>query len=217
LVDAEDSKSSETRVSCGFESRLRHVVTCLRVVRPIALGVALGFATRASAQTAAPPSAPTDSLGLAEATAWLTDSVPRAGSFTLHDQLNGQPMAGTTTRVLGDVHVDGCTMHWTLLTIVGTDTTRFAVTAALQAVDPALAAAAQRDSVHTAAGWRVHSPSIWEVSAPTRDRSTAEQLEKPMTTFRVTLPALSLFVTGRDNAWRTAAAVAAVTRACQAH
>jgi hypothetical protein len=217
LVDAEDSKSSETRVSCGFESRLRHAVTLLRFVRPIAVGIALGCATHAGAQTAPSAGTLTDSLGLTEATTWLTDSLPRAGSFTLHDQLNGQPMATPTTRVLADVRVDGCAMHWTLLTIGGSDTTRYAVTAALQAIDPSLAAAVSRDSVHTGAGWLVHSPSIWEVTAPTRDRSTAEQLEKPMTTFRVTLPALSLFVTGRDNAWRTAAAVAAVARACQLH
>jgi hypothetical protein len=206
LVDAEDSKSSETRVSCGFESRLRHAVTCLRFLLPIAV---LGWATPAGAQA-------TDSLGVSAATAWLTDSLPAAGSFTLHDELNGAPLQQTTTRVLRDVRVDGCTMHWTLFSIGGADTTRFAVTATLQALDPSLAAAVPRDSVHTQAGWLVHSPPIWEVTAPTRDRSTAEVLERPVTTFHVNLPALSLFVTGRDNAWRTATAIAAVTRACQA-
>jgi hypothetical protein len=162
--------------------------------------------------------AQTDSLGLAEATRWLTDSLPRAGSFTLHNLLNGQPTTQTMTRVLSDVRVDGCTVSWTVLTVTGTtgpDSTRMHVTAMLQKVDPSLATAIERDTLHTAAGLLTHVPAIWEISAPTRDNSTGERLENPRTTLKVNLPAVSLFVAARDDAWRTAAAIAAVTRACQ--
>jgi hypothetical protein len=89
------------------------------------------------------------------------------------------------------------------------------VTALLERVDPSLATAIERDTLHTAAGLLTHVPAIWEISAPTRDNSTGERLENPRTTLKVNLPAVSLFVTARDDAWRTAAAIAAVTRACQ--
>jgi hypothetical protein len=169
---------------------------------------------------ALPARAQTDSLGLAEATRWLTDSLPRAGSFTLHNLLNGQPTPQAMTRVLSDVHVDGCTVNWTVLTVTGAtgqDSTRILVTAMLHGVDPSLATAIERDTVHTVAGVLKHVPTIWEISAPTRDNSAAERLENPRTTLKVNLPALSLFVAARDDAWRTAAAIAAVTRACQSH
>jgi hypothetical protein len=60
-----------------------------------------------------------------------------------------------------------------------------------------------------------HEPAIWEVTAPTRDGSSAERLENPKTKLKIELPTVDLFVTARDDAWRTAAAIAAVTRACQ--
>jgi hypothetical protein len=169
---------------------------------------------------ARPARAQTDSLGLTEATRWLTDSLPRVGSFTIHNLLNGQPTAQTATRVLSDVHVDGCTVSWTVLTITAPDSTRrdstrILVTAMLKAVDPSLAEAVERDTVRTGAGLLRHVPAIWEVAAPTRDKTTAERLENPRTTLKINLPAISLFVTSRDDAWRTASAIAAVTRACQ--
>jgi hypothetical protein len=176
---------------------------------PVALALAMAGAT------ALPARAQVDSLGLGPATQWLTDSLPRAASFTLHDLLNGQPTPPAMTRVLSDVHIDGCTMTWSVLTITGQDSTRIVVTAMLHNVDPALAAAVERDTVHTTTGRLTHVPPIWEVTAPTRDHPTGERLENPRTTLKVNLPEVSLFVTARDDAWRTAAAVAAVTRACQ--
>jgi hypothetical protein len=189
-------------------------VTLIRSALPVALALALAGAT------APPARAQTDSLGLGDATDWLKDSLPRAGSFTLHDLLNGQPTPFPMTRVLSDVRVNGCTMTWSVLTLTGQDSarrdsTRIVVTAMLHAVDPSLAAAVERDTVHTTTGRLTHVPAIWEVSAPTRDNTTGERLENPGTTLKVNLPAVSLFVTTRDDAWRTAAAIAAVARACQ--
>jgi hypothetical protein len=178
-------------------------------VAPVA--VALGLA----GFTAEPVRGQTDSLGLSEAMVWLTDSLPHAGSFALRDRLNGQPV-GATTRALSDVHVDVCTMSWTVTTVSGPDSTRVVLTASLKAVNPALATALVRDSVHTAAGRLTHEPAIWEVTAPTRDGSSAETLENSKTKLKIPLPSVDLFVTARDDAWRTAAAIAAVARACQA-
>jgi hypothetical protein len=157
----------------------------------------------------------TDSLGLSEARAWLVDSVPRTGSFTVHDLLDGHPTQ-STTRILSDMHVDKCALSWLITTVSGPDTTRITLTAHLGAVDPSLAAALIRDTVRTPAGRLTHVPAIWEVTAPTRDNSSAERLESATTHLKVDLKTIDLFVSTRDDAWRTAAAIAAVARACQA-
>ena len=180
-----------------------------RSVTPIALALAIGGFAPLPARCQA------DSLGLSAATAWLTDSLPRVGTFAMQDRLDGHPTQ-PTTRTLSDVRVDGCTMTWAVTTVSGKDSSRILLTAQLRAVNPSLATALIRDTVHTPAGRLTHEPPIWEITAPTRDSSSAERLENPATHLRVDLKSIDLFVSSRDNAWRTAAAIAAVTRACQA-
>jgi len=175
-------------------------------------------ATDAVAQTPAPPppadSAAADSLGLPEATTWLVDSLPRVGTFTLHDVLAGQAMPATD-RALSDVRLARCTVSWLVTTASAGDTSRVRMTVAMTAIDPSLATAKPRDSVHTAHGWLVHAPTLWEVTATTRDGSRPQVLENEGTKSRIALPAVDLFVVRRDDAWRTAAAIASLSRACQ--
>ncbi len=165
-----------------------------------------------TASAVASPSA--DSLGLAAATTWLVDSLPRVGSFTLHDQLAGQPMP-VTDRAVSDVHLEPCTISWLVTTASAGDTSRVRMTVAMVAIDPSLVAAKPRDSVRTAHGWLVHAPALWEVTASTRDGSRPQELENLGTKTRLALPAVALFVVRRDDAWRTAAAIASLSRACQ--
>jgi hypothetical protein len=187
---------------------LRHKHTA-HTAHAVALAVAI-------AAIAAPPAqCQTDSLGVTEARTWLIDSLPRVASFTLHDRLNGQPIS-ETTRTLAGVRVDGCAMSWSVVTVSGKDSTHILLTAQLQAVDPSLATALIRDTVHTPAGRLTHDPPVWEVTAPTRDGSSAERLESQATHLKIDLKTIDLFVSARDDAWRTAAAIAAVARACQA-
>lgn len=183
------------------------------------LCTALACAYPAVAQTTTAVStpdsaAPHDSLGLREATTWLTDSLPRVASFTLHDRLNGQPVADAA-RTLSDVHIDGCTVSWIVGTVSPGVSSRVKITANLTAVDPALVTVVRRDTIRAPAGRLIHDPPVWEMTAPTRDGSSPVSFENTTNNVHLTLPTLDLFVGGRDDAWRTAAAIASLTRACQ--
>jgi len=185
-----------------------------RLVAGAAAAIAAMTCTPTAAVAQLPPSPTADSLGLAEATRWLIDSLPRVGSFTLHDVLAGQPMPATD-RAVSDVRLEPCTISWLVTTASAGDTSRVRMTVAMVAIDPSLAAARPRDSVRTEHGWLVHSPALWEVTASTRDGSRPQELENLGTKTRLALPTVALFVVRRDDAWRTAAAIASLSRACQ--
>jgi hypothetical protein len=155
-----------------------------------------------------------DSLGLRQATTWLLDSLPRVASFTLHDRLNGKP-AGDATRTLTSVHLDGCAIGWSIGTVSTGASSQVLISASLTAIDPSLITVVRRDSTHVPGGLLVHDPAVWAMTAPTRDGSSPVRFENTTNQVHLTLPTLDLFVDGRDDAWRTAAAIASVARACQ--
>jgi hypothetical protein len=155
-----------------------------------------------------------DSLGLRQASSWLLDSLPRVASFTLHDRLNGKP-AGDATRTLTGVHLDGCAIAWTIGTVSTGASSQVVISATLDAIDPSLITVVRRDTTHIPAGLLIHDPPVWAMTAPTRDGSSPVRFENTTNKVHLTLPTLDLFVDGRDDAWRTAAAIASVARACQ--
>jgi hypothetical protein len=155
-----------------------------------------------------------DSLGLRQATSWLVDSLPRVASFTLHDRLNGKP-AGDATRTLTGVHLDRCAITWTIGTVSTGASSQVVISGTLDAIDPSLITVVRRDTTHLPGGLLIHDPPVWAMTAPTRDGSSPARFENATNKVHLTLPTLDLFVDGRDDAWRTAAAIASVTRACQ--